>query len=428
LVIIDELPHEAIWRRWLASAEGGDRGCRVLIQAKHPERVTSDWVRAHLIGRSFRPEWGSVELVRASLALLAAAVSDPLTQRFAFASESCIPIRPLAEAMEALWASEKSWLHAWNQPQTGNEQHNQNAVDSAVIPRGDIWKSDQWVMLTRKHAEAILALPAKCGAAVWPPFAAAAAPAAVAAATAAATGRGAPSPAPALWTAFSDVFAADELYYATVLSLLGYLFEPAGANDEDAVDRRMLTYVDWPRPRSGKSPRTYERLDQFVRHGSGGGGLSEAQRLGCVFARKFPAGSVDLDEWCVHAALQAAGAACAPLLACAPLTLCALAPPRPACLCCLSGRTCSCGAVQNGCLAAHAPACPVRRHITAAKGVTAMVTTSAIKAVAAATAAMTMRVLDRSGRSAAAAAAAAKIGRASSTQRNRVTGTLPGIW
>ena len=299
-IIIDELPHEAIWRRWLASTECGGKGCRVLIQAKHPERVSSDWVRAHLIGQSFRPEWGSIELVRASLALLAAAVDDPLTQRFAFASESCIPIRPLAEVVDALWASEKSWLHAWSQPQTGNEQHNQNAVDSGVIPRGDIWKSDQWVMLTRKHAEAVLALPTRVGAAVWPRSA-------VGSAAGGGGGGAAPpiptSATPALWPAFSAVFAADELYYATALSLLGFLFEPAGADDEDAVERRMLTYVDWPRPRSGKSPRTYESLEQFVRGGSSGGsGLCEAQRLRCLFARKFPAGSVDLDEWCVLSA------------------------------------------------------------------------------------------------------------------------------
>ena len=366
-IIIDELPHEAVWRRWLqhgqdevetraaeaaatahrrrlasgssGSANGDDSctdgagcvGCRVLIHAKHPERVRSQWVRRHLLPVSFRPEWGSIELVRAALALMQVAYAGegegvPGCERFALVSESCIPIVSFADATRAMWADgRRSWCHAWNRAESGNEEHNANCIDSAIIPRDDVWKSDQWVMLARKHVRSILELPRRVGAAEGASLSVA--PAGTAD-TASHTVSITALMQPALWPAFANVFAADELYIPTCLALLGALAAPVSSSSHssatsshaqarfrgdtpshDDVTRRMLTYVDWPRPRAAKSPRTFASWAAFV-SGSPGNGrgngkgksksagcLQEALALGCVFARKFSADGVPLEQW-----------------------------------------------------------------------------------------------------------------------------------
>ncbi len=112
LIIIDDLPHEAIWRLWLEEKEEKEEEeeklekqanndsrdlhlplsssspsllplppsppprlprprCRVWIHAKHPERVTSAWVRRRLV-TSFQlcPSWGSLDLARVMLLML----------------------------------------------------------------------------------------------------------------------------------------------------------------------------------------------------------------------------------------------------------------------------------------------------------------------------------------------------------------------
>ena len=42
----------------------------LIIHAKHPERITSKWVRDRTLSKSFHPEWNSVEVIRAMLLLL----------------------------------------------------------------------------------------------------------------------------------------------------------------------------------------------------------------------------------------------------------------------------------------------------------------------------------------------------------------------
>lgn len=125
---------------------------KVWIHAKHPERVTSQWVRSRLLPISFRPEWGSVEITRAEIELLRTALeASTSTQRFLFASESCLPVLPLDAAADALFGSEpRSWVNA--RPTPNNGYSNQQQFDpllAAGMPRDRIWKADQWVALTR---------------------------------------------------------------------------------------------------------------------------------------------------------------------------------------------------------------------------------------------------------------------------------------
>ena len=56
LIVIDNVPHESLWRHWAASATPAGHSARFYIHAKYPERVRSVWARKRLTARSFCPE------------------------------------------------------------------------------------------------------------------------------------------------------------------------------------------------------------------------------------------------------------------------------------------------------------------------------------------------------------------------------------
>lgn len=97
LIIIDQFPNEVLWRLWLEqggvtdasastnssnheepSTPGTSAGpgsvrprVQVWFHAKHPDRVTSAWVRERLVTSfQYRPEWGSLELTKVMVHLL----------------------------------------------------------------------------------------------------------------------------------------------------------------------------------------------------------------------------------------------------------------------------------------------------------------------------------------------------------------------
>ena len=68
IIIVDALPHEALWRLWLEqytakNASADPPPVRIWVHAKFPDRVRSRWVRERLVQTfQLRPGWGSVEL------------------------------------------------------------------------------------------------------------------------------------------------------------------------------------------------------------------------------------------------------------------------------------------------------------------------------------------------------------------------------
>lgn len=70
-IVIDDLPHELIWRKWLELASEKSRSkVQIWIHAKYPDRVSSDWTRSHLVDYSFCPNWGSVEITKAMVEIV----------------------------------------------------------------------------------------------------------------------------------------------------------------------------------------------------------------------------------------------------------------------------------------------------------------------------------------------------------------------
>ena len=213
------------------------------IFAKHPKKISSPWAKSRLIPRclvegrdELKPEWNSPEVIRAMLALLKEALKDIACGRFIFLTESCIPIVSLKQAGEQLFEVEHSWLNAFHKPKNAyDEIHCFRSVRPDIIPSKSVWKSfPGWIALTRKHAEDIVKLPETVGAdlvAAW--------------------GKG------AYTSSNGNVWAPEEVYFPTMLAILGYLRE----DHDDEVKRTNVNYARFAK-KGDANPITFNRLDE----------------------------------------------------------------------------------------------------------------------------------------------------------------------
>jgi hypothetical protein len=284
-----------------------------LCHAKFPERVKSEWLKQHLlvrppkIGRgntyepvqyhSRRPEWGSIEITRAMLDLIHEGLligeerakdprfskeryghaSTPVTN-FIFVSETCLPVSIASEVGTALRSSSgQSWVNARNTPNNGYSRQQQFEKVDPVVPKQCVYKADQWMLLTREHATAVMELDQHLP-------------------------RGA-----SLWQCFDETNASDELYFPTALNLLGIM------PFSQQIARRRVTYCDWSV--SARNPASFVKGVEDLKRVA-----AIARNEGCLFARKFTPfqaipgdtstakqkespGQITVEEWkeCIHA-------------------------------------------------------------------------------------------------------------------------------
>ncbi|KAL7529128.1 hypothetical protein ACHAXR_002806 [Thalassiosira sp. AJA248-18] len=141
--IVDEFPHEVLWRKWMEETGGeftvadNDETCEksntvgkgekfdgeeaeqnesesmklishaeLYVHAKNPECVRSEWLRSKTLPISHRPNWNDVRIVRAIISLLEAALRDELTTHILLCTESCIPVATLAETARSVLLDE----------------------------------------------------------------------------------------------------------------------------------------------------------------------------------------------------------------------------------------------------------------------------------------------------------------------------------
>jgi len=91
-----------------------------------------------------------------------------------------------------------------------------------------------------------------------------------------------------------SVFAPEEVFFPTVLSLLGYLNDSTATGGSDNVVTTQVkivavTFAEWAQ-KGDANPIAYEYLDAQL--------LQRMRASGAVFGRKFGANSVTVSEWC----------------------------------------------------------------------------------------------------------------------------------
>ena len=280
-ITIDDLPFEDIWKAWAQTDSTVQ--VSIVVHAKFPNRVQSEWLKQRLLvqppkmgrGRHYsppvyhsrRPEWGSIEITRAMLDLLheglrighdrqqdkrfscnryhvgePSSAEIPPVDKFVFCSETCLPVTTLEETAKALFAIQNnSWVNGRNTPNNGYSRQMQFDKVDSVVPVSCIWKADQWMVLSRPHAVAIMGMD-----------------------------RQLPH---ALWQCFTQTNASDELYFPTSLSLLGIM--PSSVE----LEKRRVTYADWSV--SARNPASFVGAKELKRV------AGIARKEGCLFARKF---------------------------------------------------------------------------------------------------------------------------------------------
>lgn len=333
--IVDDFPHEELWKRWMSSTtidipkthiETESKVTKIscsaelYVHAKHPQKVHSSYLKTKLLSFSHTPNWNDVRVIRAMLSLLQQALEEKKTTHVLFCTESCVPIVTLGEAASSILLNEvcvweeketnkevantaaddndhddyevddrkeeklnsqqlslspkqtphqhrlswdRSYIYCYNQnsPQcTRFDEHNCWSILSNSIPTSAIYKAlPGWCLLSRKHAQCILDLPEKQLGGMN------------------------------LWPAFERVWAPEEVYFPTALSLCGYM------DDDDEVLKRSLMYSEWDTRASNHKDRAHPLTfdDNFdytlVRR-------VRSEKNGALFIRKVKR-KLDLNIW-----------------------------------------------------------------------------------------------------------------------------------
>lgn len=136
-LIIDKFPHAVAWQAWAAR----HAPVQFLFHAKYPARVSDPWVAERLITEHYTPAWGSLDIVRAQLALLRAGLSHSCCDMVMFASESCMPVLHVPPPCTTTLMPDIP-------------RHREDHVNARGVP--DAAKCSQWVALSRAHAFIVL--------------------------------------------------------------------------------------------------------------------------------------------------------------------------------------------------------------------------------------------------------------------------------
>lgn len=229
-----------IWKEWVAPES--DR-ISIFSHPKEPDKLKGGFLEGTDIAETFDTQWGEVSLVKASLALLRAALRDPELTHFALLSESCVPIQPLSRILLRLQHDGRPRFNSRDQ-ERANPEFQSRMQQAPEIPNG-CWRfHQQWWLLDRSAAVM-------------------------------ATRRDYTSK-------FEQVFASDEGYFGTTLMLEGYPVD-------DLVDDRSITWTHWEK--HAASPNEFRILPPER--------LREMLNSDCFFARKFPE-ETDIRSYGLH--------------------------------------------------------------------------------------------------------------------------------
>ena len=221
-----------VWRDFVAAVP---ERVRIYSHPKDPAAVEGGFLEDSVIREHFETEWGSISLLRATLAMLREALEDESLTHFVLLSESCVPVRPLPEILRELDWNPKPRFKS----RTLSEASQLQKSRAAPVPEvpDDCWRfQSQWWLLDRIAAN---------------------------------------------WVAradYTDVFEKmgipDEAYFSTVLCLLGYPVD-------DRCSGKPVTWVHWEKD-VGR-PTEHDKISMEILEvmlESGACGLPGSSRLG----------------------------------------------------------------------------------------------------------------------------------------------------
>lgn len=239
-----ELNHPKVWQDYLDSAEGQTS---IFAHVKEQEYLSeSSFLKPHLISEQVETSWADISLVQATLELLKAALEDSDATHFMLLSESCVPVRPFADLSYSLQLDPRSRMRyePWAEMHKRDVLKAQRLEKLRSIRKELAYFQQQWMLLSREDALCVTESDHT--------------------------------------TSFAEMFAPDECYFATLLSM-------KGRNLRQHVANRATT---WKRFDPAKAhPHEYAHISQSA--------VAQIAESGCFFARKFRAGS-NIGEFGLH--------------------------------------------------------------------------------------------------------------------------------
>ncbi len=283
--IVSTLPQEQIWKSWLdqgqgkPSSENENMTASMYIHAKTPSAIPhNSWLKSKCIPISHNPNWNDIRIVKAMLSLIEYALKDDeRTTHIMFVTESCIPIATINELAQFLREkgrtkvvdgdgdgddddADGSWcsfLDTYGRGSVRCTRFDEHACFQIKgVPEESIYKAlPGWCLLTKKHAKQILDLPSQ------------------------------ELDGDDLYPLFRDVWAPEEVYFPTALSLLGVL-------PGKEIISKSIMWAKWDDRARGQ-----ERAHPIEYDGRFGAALvREARQEGCYFMRKLKR-SLDVRSW-----------------------------------------------------------------------------------------------------------------------------------
>ncbi|GAB2284237.1 Glycosyltransferase bc10 [Dionaea muscipula] len=104
------------------------------------------------VNNSIQVDWGEASMIQAERILLENALTDPDNERFAFLSDSCIPLYNFSYTYDYIMSSSTSFVDSFADVKEGRY----NPKMHPDIPVHHWRKGSQWVVLTRKHANVVV--------------------------------------------------------------------------------------------------------------------------------------------------------------------------------------------------------------------------------------------------------------------------------
>ena len=249
-----DLNQPNIWREWIGGS--GDR-VSVYSHVKEPGDVRDGFLKDTIIDEWVSTEWGDVSLVRATLALLKAALVDQSITHFVLVSESCVPVIPLKRFLLMLELDGRSRF-GFKDVENSVDIPKLRFLNARGVHEG-CWRfHQQWFMLDRVAVKFVLRRN--------------------------------------YTSSFKFVFACDEGYFGTALCMEGFPVD-------DLVYNQDITWTKWetilqpigPKKRmipvNPGSPLMHTIVDKK--------NLGDIINRGFVFARKFSPES-DVGDYGMH--------------------------------------------------------------------------------------------------------------------------------
>lgn len=130
----DNLHNLEIWEKFFAAAD--PEKYVIVVSALHPDKITQDFPKKHLVRQEHQPKYAHISQDRAMLDLLKTVFEDSDIHQALNLTGSCIPITSFDDVYETLTGTEKgflNWINATDDPDQEYLRRQRELKDTSFV-------------------------------------------------------------------------------------------------------------------------------------------------------------------------------------------------------------------------------------------------------------------------------------------------------